>query len=244
MNWSYVYQAYQRTKTTFGGTPIDANTTCPHCQRAITARVRGTWLTDHDEKRWYSFYYSCPSCNGFVVTIVVASMDKEDGDVDVFHAYPRISRPVPPEVPEPYRSEFREASLVLQDSPKASAALSRRCLQLLLRNKLEVKRGKLSEEIEEALKSNKIPSHLADDLHYVREIGNLAAHPHKDEHTGMIVDVEPGEAEYLLEVLEGLFDALFVAPARQAQRRSAIQSKLKQLGRRLPNWMTNKKDAG
>lgn len=238
MNWSVVYQAHKRQH---GGT-VDGDTTCPHCQRAITARVWKEYLTSHDKKRWYSFYYTCPSCNRLVITILAVSQKDKDKEVitDIIHAYPRIKKPVPPEVPEPYSSEFREASLVLQDSPKASAALSRRCLQLLLRNKLQVKPGKLSDEIEEALKTNKIPSHLADDLHYVRVIGNLAAHPHKDEHTGMIVDVEPGEAEYLLEVLAGLFDALFVTPARHAQRRSALQSKLEQLGLRLPNSMTNK----
>ena len=45
-----------------------------------------------------------------------------------------ISRaPLPPEVPSEFTKDYQEACLVLTDSPKASAALSRRCLQNLLR---------------------------------------------------------------------------------------------------------------
>jgi hypothetical protein len=131
---------------------------------------------------------------------------------------------MPPEVIELFSSDYREACLVLSDSPKASAALSRRCLQLLLREKLGVKPDKLYDEIEAVL--SKVPSYLADALHEVRKLGNLAAHPAKNEHTGEIVEVEPGEAEWLLETLEGLFDFLFVQPARLAARKAALAAKL------------------
>jgi hypothetical protein len=40
--------------------------------------------------------------------------------------------PVPIEVPDHRASDYKEACLVLADSPKASAALSRRCLQTML----------------------------------------------------------------------------------------------------------------
>jgi hypothetical protein len=37
--------------------------------------------------------------------------------------------PISPDVPEPHRSLATETGLILSDSPRASAALSRRCLQ-------------------------------------------------------------------------------------------------------------------
>ena len=44
-----------------------------------------------------------------------------------FTVYPGgVSRPIPPEVDDPYRRDFAEAGAVLSCSPKASAALSRR----------------------------------------------------------------------------------------------------------------------
>ncbi len=45
------------------------------------------------------------------------------------------TRVVPDEVEEPYATDFREAAATLHVSPKASAALSRRLLQHLLREK-------------------------------------------------------------------------------------------------------------
>jgi len=60
----------------------------------------------------------------------------------------------------------------------------------------------------------------------VRTVGNFAAHPIKNERTGEIADVEPGEAEWLLEVLEGLYDHYFVKPAQLKARRAALDAKL------------------
>ena len=43
----------------------------------------------------------------------------------------------------------------------------------------------------------------------IRNIGNFAAHPLKDMTTGIIANVEPGEAEWSLDVLEALFDFVY-----------------------------------
>ena len=67
-------------------------------------------------------------------------------------AYPKgTARPVPPEVEEKFESDFREACLVIGDSEKASAALSRRCLQSLLREKAKTKAKNLAEQIQEVI---------------------------------------------------------------------------------------------
>ncbi len=120
---------------------------------------------------------------------------------------------------------------MLADSAKASAALSRRCLQLLLRNKANVKHQDLVKEIQELLDRGTLPSHIADSLDAVRHIGNFAAHPIKSKSTGEIVRVEAGEAEWNLDVLESLFDFYFVAPARTKARRDALNKKLTDAGK-------------
>jgi uncharacterized protein DUF4145 len=109
--------------------------------------------------------------------------------------------PVSPEVPNEYAEDYNEACLVLADSTKASAALSRRCLQFLLRDKAKVKHQDLVKEIQELLDRGTLPSHIADSLDAVRNIGNFAAHPIKSKSTGEIVPVETGEAEWNLNVL-------------------------------------------
>jgi len=68
------------------------------------------------------------------------------------------------DVPEKYREDYNEACSVLADSAKASAALSRRCLQLLLRDQAKVKHQDLSKEIQELLDRGTLPSHIAEDL--------------------------------------------------------------------------------
>jgi hypothetical protein len=49
--------------------------------------------------------------------------------------------------------------------------------------------------------------------------------------TGEIIDVEPGEAEWLLNVLEGLFDHYFVQPAILAAKKDALNKKLADAGK-------------
>ena len=63
-------------------------------------------------------------------------------------------------------------------------------------------------------------------LDQVRVIGNFSAHPLKDTNSGEIVDVEPGEAEWNLDVLDELFDFYYVKPA-------AIKAKTDQLNQKL-----------
>ena len=139
--------------------------------------------------------------------------------------------PISPHVPPRIAEDYKEACLVASDSPKASAALSRRILQTILRETAKVKPGDLADEIQQLLDSGKLPSHLAESIDGVRHIGNFAAHPSKSKSTGEIVDVEPGEAEWLLDTLESLFDFYFVQPAKTAEKRAKLNEKLSELGK-------------
>jgi len=120
---------------------------------------------------------------------------------------------------------------VLPDSAQASAALSRRCLQHLLRDFEKVKRGNLADEIQEVLARGKLPQHIADSIDAIRNIGNFGAHPMKSQSTGEILPVGPGEAEWNLDVLESLFDFYFVQPAATKKKRAALDAKLKAAGK-------------
>jgi hypothetical protein len=140
-------------------------------------------------------------------------------------------RDLPPEVTSPFREDFKEACAVLSLSPKASAALSRRCLQAILRDKARTKSKDLFDQIEEVSIPGILPSHIVEDLHAVRNIGNFAAHTIKSTNTGEIIDVEPGEAEWNLDVLESLFDFYFVQPALSAKRKTELNKKLREAGK-------------
>jgi hypothetical protein len=176
----------------------------------------------------------CPECGKVVVTAVaVGERGKPDVTIDVQLWPDGSSRPVPPEVEAEaagLASDFREAVTVLPKSKKASAALSRRCLQFLLVHKAGAKqKDDLSNQIDHALPS--LPSGLAANVDAIRQVGNFAAHPTKSTATGEIVDVEDGEAEWLLDVLEELFDFYYVAPAQAKAKRDALNAKLAALGK-------------
>lgn len=150
-----------------------------------------------------------------------------------FMVFPRGAHrpPAPPEVPEAVGQDYNEACLVFDDSPQASAALSRRCLQHLLVERRVSKSENLSTAIDDALSVHP-PTHIAENLDAVRNIGNFAAHPQKCKNSGEILPVEPHEAEWNLDVLEMLFDFYYVQPARSAARRDALNKKLEEAGKK------------
>lgn len=89
----------------------------------------------------------------------------------------------------------------------------------------------LAKAIDAALLSKTIPGQLARNLDAIRNIGNFAAHPTKDTNSGAIVEVEPEEAEWNLEVLEGLFDFYYVQPAIDQAKVVALNAKLAAAGK-------------
>jgi hypothetical protein len=59
----------------------------------------------------------------------------------------------------------------------------------------------------------------------------FGAHPIKSTSTGEIVEVEPGEAQWNLDVLDSLFDFYFVAPSKTQARKAALNIKLVEVGK-------------
>lgn len=138
-------------------------------------------------------------------------------------------KPLPSEVPKHIADDYGQAALVLTYSEKASAALSRRCLQTLLREAGNTKARDLTDQIDEVLPS--LPAYLQQQLDAVRNIGNFAAHSIKSKSTGEIVDVELGEAEWNLDVLDLLFDFYYEQPRVSQERRDALNRKLTDAGK-------------
>ena len=87
------------------------------------------------------------------------------------------------------------------------------------------------QEIEEFISKQGVPFELRSTIDAIRNIGNFAAHPLKDKNTGEICDVETGEADLSLHVLESLFDYVFIQPARMANKIAQLNAKLKSAGK-------------
>ena len=196
---------------------------CPTCRKEFHPqpdRRQAYFFASDDDESDLGFGVAvqlCPSCHNLVIIYQEGRAVQGTGDVRLIEisteyiVYPETTtRELPKEVPSAYREEFEEATLAYEYSPKASAALSRRLLQKVLREELNIKKKDLSLEIDEFIESSGAPAYLAGAIDAVRNVGNFAAHPLKYKNTGEIVDVEEGEAEWLLEVLESLFDFAFV----------------------------------
>ena len=56
----------------------------------------------------------------------------------------------------------------------------------------------------------------------VRDIGNIGAHMEKD--INLIVDVDPGEAQALIELIEMLFTDWYVARFKREQRLASVKA--------------------
>jgi Domain of unknown function (DUF4145) len=219
---------------------------CPHCltdfhdQKTETAlnQVYAPQLTERDGAQWMAIARICPACGQAIIDLRRRKMVATGSGVSVaqdseIRAWPKgVARaPLSTHVPQKYASDYREACLVMRDSPKASAALSRRCLQLLLRDEAKVKPGNLSVEIDQALASKMFPASIAGAVDGIRQIGNFAAHPMKSTNSGEIIEVEDGEAEWCLDVLESLFDFYFVQPKVLAEKKAALNKKLTDAGK-------------
>jgi hypothetical protein len=175
----------------------------------------------------------CPHCNRPVVTLEIGYWEGDEyfeaEEEHVIWPLQSARPPIPPEVPAHLAADYKEAALVLNLSPKASAALSRRCLQAVLREAGNTNQERLVDQIK-AVKGS-LPSAVGDSLDAVRQIGNFAAHPEKDRVSGQILDVEPHEAEWNLDVLDYLFEHYYVQPARDKQRRDALNAKMAAAGK-------------
>lgn len=215
---------------------------CPYCLKEIFYQTENNMVYSYEENSLDGFEVAmgfCPACNKLIVMYREGELDIAEDGLEVVRSenliWPMAGaiKELPPEVPKEYRDDFKEASLVQNLSPKSGAALSRRCLQRFLQNEMNIKKSSLQKEIEEFVKTKNFPSTIIDAVDAVRNVGNLAAHPLKDTNTGEIVDVEPGEAEWILSVLETLFDYHFVQPVRLQEKKAELNRKLASLNKPL-----------
>jgi hypothetical protein len=218
---------------------------CPHCSTAVNYKFDSTYPQIIDEKKKIGTeisYATCQNCNKFIIYILTGLIKKSQfNEYFVYEVqsksliYPKEYKSFnPDEIPKMYLEDYEEAMKVITISPKASAALSRRVLQKILRESYTICENSLSQEIDKFINLSGIPSYITDAVDAIRIIGNLAAHPIKDKNTGEIVSVELGEAEWLIEVVEALFEFTFIQPNKLEKRRNALNLKLENIGKPKP----------
>lgn len=211
--------------------------TCPFCNRdtVITAeRVHSTY-TDmaisnaEGPRRLASQFIVCPNPKCKKTTLSVSLHIREADAFGRFYAGKCLQQwqlipgsralAFPNYVPSAIISDYNEACLIRDASPKASATLSRRCLQGIIRDFWKIKPGRLVDEIEQI--RDKTDPLTWEAIDSVRKVGNIGAHMEKD--IDLIVDVDPNEAELLIGLIETLIRDWYVA--REERRSRLLQIK-------------------
>lgn len=181
---------------------------CPHCG-AYAHQYRGTtyWLekTDDEPKpgpttipnasdmtqlRQFQLR-KCESCKQFSIWM---------GENLV---YPKqASGPKPHEdMPEDVERDFSEARLIVDDSPRAAAALLRLAIQRMVNDHLEAEGSTLYEKIGDLVERGRISIRIQRALDSVRVIGNESVHPGEME-----MDDDRETANALFGLLNAIVD--------------------------------------
>jgi hypothetical protein len=186
------------------------------------------------------YWMQCPACNEVIVTVrrgYHSAIEQLDlAAAELWFAVPKKPNPrrLDPLVPDPYRRDYLEATLILDDSPRMSSVLSRRILQDLLEQFAGRTEYKLEDRIDNFIADPQYPSTIKDNLHHLRDIANFGAHTKTNKATGEIIEVDRDEAEWTLEVIDGLFDYFIVGPEKSKQRRADWDNKREQTGAARP----------
>jgi hypothetical protein len=216
------------------------NYTCPYCKHHST-------ITDPNEYyNWERIYIenstsgnvglaihavTCPNkdCNKLKLRTMLTRVNMVNGEEGIgikeWNLMPESTAKILPDyVPTSVTEDYYEACKILNLSPKASATLSRRCLQGMIRDFHKVTKHTLNDEIL-ALKDI-LDTDTWDSIDAVRRIGNIGAHMEKD--VNVIVNVEPEEANLLIQLIEQLIEDWYVAredkKVRAEKLRQVVQS--------------------
>jgi Domain of unknown function (DUF4145) len=134
-----------------------------------------------------------------------------------------FAKPQPDYIPEVIRNDYYEACAICDLSPKASATLTRRCLQGMIRHFCAISERTLAKELDELrarVDDGQAPHGVQHEhvvaIDHVRQIGNIGAHMEAD--INVIVDVDPNEAQTLIGLVELLFEEWYVAREKRKER--------------------------
>lgn len=127
---------------------------------------------------------------------------------------------LPDFIPSIVQEDYKEACLIADLSPKASATLLRRCLQSMIRDFWGINEKNLFLEIEKL--QGKIDSDLFSAIHSMRAIANIGAHPEKDIST--IIEIESEETKELIGLIEILFKEWYFEREEKKKRLEKIKT--------------------
>ena len=207
------------------------NWTCPFCNRHTTITAACTSTNTHHiaidskigKQILRTFAVVCPNkeCRELTIEATLSPYSVTNNVLDesepqsTWKLRPQANvKQYPNYIPQVILNDYKEACLVLELSPKASATLSRRCMQGMIRDFWKVKKDRLKDEIEGI--KDKVDPTCWTTIDALRKIGNIGAHMEKD--VNQIIEVDPNEAQLLIELLETLLQEWYVNTYEKNER--------------------------
>jgi hypothetical protein len=223
--------------------------TCPHCgilanlqaadvcHGVVPVQIR--YAPDDEVMALRFTAVRCPSSACYKYTLDVWAMfararkfgdGRRTGEVDpqkdrpvgigAIRFEPRAGVPLSAHVPATVRQDYEEACSIKDLSPKAAATLCRRALQGIVRDFWGVHERTLHAELKKI--QAECDTELYNALMGIKSIGNIGAHPEAD--INLIVDVEEGEIDALISVLQILDQEWYVGRVQRAERLATVHA--------------------
>lgn len=206
---------------------------CPHCNSFLIANSSNSKIEEslyrpegkyqHLQLTHHITWCPNPDCQEIILTFKVLEScfeyERVLGEWNLLPDTNSLYTVFPDIIPSNLRQDYQEACLIASLSPKASATLSRRCLQGMIRDFWGINEKNLFLEIEKL--KDKIDTESFNAIHSLRAISNIGAHPDKD--TSTIIDIEPDEAKELIYLIELLFNDWYIAKEEKRKRLKNIQ---------------------
>jgi hypothetical protein len=222
---------------------VGENWKCPYCGHAQVlseSRVDEEW-TEQAVKGWEggtptvlvrSIVCANKKCRKLTLMAGLGRVGDRGGSIPLKSwtlLPPSSAKPQPDYIPQAIREDYDEACAIRDLSPKASATITRRCLQGMIRDFCGISKRRLIDEIDElrtSVAGGRAPLGVQPDtvdaIDDVRKIGNIGAHMGAD--INVIVNVDPNEAQLLIELVELLFDEWYVARAARTERLAKLKA--------------------
>lgn len=215
---------------------VHMNYTCPYCSHHSTlgeSDMTGSSYRIYTEisnigRVGFSYFAAvCPNknCKGLNFSLKLKDINAA-GNIgnNVLYSWQLLpeseAKVMPDYLPCQIAEDYYEACKIKLLSPKASATLSRRCLQGMIRDFHGISMKTLFAEINALEKV--IPVDVWESIDAVRKIGNIGAHMESD--INIIIDVEPDEAQLLISLIEQLVDDWYIVRQDRKLRAEKIKA--------------------
>ena len=154
------------------------------------------------------------------------------------------AKPQPDYIPKSVIENYNEACKIADSSPRASAILSRRCLEAMIKDFCKVEgSGTLFEKIEKVRKKSieiqEITEESIGAIDHIRKQGNIAAHIQKP--TNLLIDnMSKEDSDLLIELLEMLFQEWYIASQKRKERLAKIKKVKEKVDSSVKNQASKK----